>query len=434
MTKPYLDPNDQVVEEVSAWCNWTTIFLVTLLPSASSSGSAECEQAVSWGIIVTQAVSLINQIQYNLKPLVLALWAALCESAQEVEDECDASADEKEGLDTKGEVEQPFVTEFDKFDPDSILLSLRVPVDILWSSASAVQRWYAAMRRGQVVRSGDIAHCKAMDEAFSVLDTDGSGALEADELMDLLLHMGDSPMDEIEVASLFAAANVGIGEGIDLPAFRSLTVDKYVTLDGDTVAGIARLCGMSSALLVRANTVYGPPDAAVWRLDSTLPMGMGLRVLIPPAPEDLDDAASLLQASWWSMRNGKFFHRDEGRLKSAFAAIDQDASGSLDIDELRDVLGLLGDEPLDDDDITALVKAGDTSRNGILDLDEFLFIFGGSGFVCLATDTLRQVASTCKCDVESLARANKLQDTPIDDPLPAGLVLRHVASLTYATS
>jgi len=228
-------------------------------------------------------------------------------------------------------------------------------------------------------------------------------------------------MDELEVATLFAAANVGIDEGIDLPAFRLLTADRYLTRDGDTLEGVARLCGVPVAMLTRANLDY---DAGLCKPDSALPMGVALRVLIPPVCEDLDNAATSLQGWWRGMRQGKFTGHDRRVLETAFAAVDRDASGTLDLGELVDSLCLLGEDPLDEDDAAALLKAGDTDNNGVLDLSEFLSLFGSRSFICLAADTLRGVASLCECDLESLARENGLDAATADDPLPSGLVLR----------
>ena len=66
-SKPYLDGDDQLVEEVSAWCKVATLIFVLLLPVSKGS---EAQSFVSWGIIFAQGVSLANQLWYNLKPLL----------------------------------------------------------------------------------------------------------------------------------------------------------------------------------------------------------------------------------------------------------------------------------------------------------------------------------------------------------------------------
>jgi len=65
--RPFLDSDDQVVEEISAWCNWSTVLLILLLPTGG--GNPEWAGAMSYGILAAQAISLANQIWYNIKPL-----------------------------------------------------------------------------------------------------------------------------------------------------------------------------------------------------------------------------------------------------------------------------------------------------------------------------------------------------------------------------
>ena len=69
--KPYLDGDDQFVEEVSAWCKVLTLFFVLLLPAAE--GDSAAQVYVSWGIIAAQLASLVNQLWYNLKPLIMMI-------------------------------------------------------------------------------------------------------------------------------------------------------------------------------------------------------------------------------------------------------------------------------------------------------------------------------------------------------------------------
>jgi len=423
LSKPYLDPDDQVVEEISAWCNVLTIVFVLLLPVAADSGRSDFEQSVSWGIIVTQAVSLLNQIQYNLKPLFLALYAAVCAAKEEEKEEEEEG--EKEGLEeelVKAPVEEPVPGPEHKVD----MVPQLVPVEKLSEVASTLQAWFWKMREGQVP-GDDPEHARAMDDAFAVMDTDGSGTLDPIEVQDLLEMLGDTPLSADEVDALILAADSDGDGSVDLEEFRLLTRDVFVTLNGDTLEGVSRKCGIEPAMLVQVNSRYGGPDAAVWRPNGRFPAGMALRVRVVPVSEDVDRASMFIQSWWASMRRGVFEHRDKNRLGRAFAALDMDGSGSVDSNELHDVLGLLGDNPLEEEEIAALLKAGDANGDGSVDVDEFLAL-AEAGYVCLATDTLRRVADVCHCNPKLLARHNGIDETAMDERLPSGFVVKITAS------
>jgi len=148
-----------------------------------------------------------------------------------------------------------------------------------------------------------------------------------------------------------------------------------------------------------------------------------LRVRELPLSGDIDRGSMLIQSWWASMRRGVFEVKDIRRLARAFAALDTDGSGSVDSSELRDVLGLLGDNPLEEEEIEALLKAGDSNGDGAIDVDEFLAL-AQAGYVCLSTDTLRRVADVCNCNPKLLAQHNGIEERALDERLPSGFVLK----------
>ena len=298
-----------------------------------------------------------------------------------------------------------------------------VPVEKLSEAADALQEWFASMRRGKFSRLADADHIKTMDEAFALLDADGSGTLDPDEVGDLLEMLGENPLRAEEVDALILAADVD-GDGcVDLEEFRALTRDVFVTLEGDTLEDVARICGSSVDMLIQANPRYGSPVAAVWRGGRSLPAGMALRVRVVPVAEEIDRGAMLIQSWWSSMRKGVLVPNDRNRLMRAFAALDTDGSGGVDSNELHDVLGLLGDSPLEEEEIDALLKAGDANGDGVIDVGEFLALVD-SGYVCLPSDTLRGVAVVCNCNPKLLAQHNGIPYAALDDRLPSGFIVR----------
>lgn len=95
--RPYLDGDDQTVEEVSAWCNLLTTLAIMALPFAAGTSNAG---ALGWSLIVLQVISILNQIWYNLKPLILGiagyLYAKICGKEEEGTEE-EEDKDEERG-------------------------------------------------------------------------------------------------------------------------------------------------------------------------------------------------------------------------------------------------------------------------------------------------------------------------------------------------
>jgi len=67
-------------------------------------------------------------------------------------------------------------------------------------------------------------------------------------------------------------------------------------------------------------------------------------------------------------------------IQEAFKTFDADASGALSHQELRDVLGHLG-EKMEDDEITELINTVDIDGDGEVDLKEFMAVVMDRAFV-----------------------------------------------------
>ena len=146
----------------------------------------------------------------------------------------------------------------------------------------------------------------------------------------------------------------------------------------------------------------------------------------PPVPLGMEEGVALIQSWWGSMRRGVFADEERDRLRQGFASLDTDGSGSVDAGELHAALALLGDQPLEQDEIEALLRAGDADGNGTIDVSEFMALADLPGYVCLSTDTPRRVADVCKCTPELLAADNGIDASAMDRPLPLGFVMKIV--------
>ena len=80
--QPYLSGDDQVVEEVSAWCNLLTILGILAMPFCVGTQYAS---PLGWALIILQLISILNQIWYNMKPLLLAAVDYVCPAKEDEE-------------------------------------------------------------------------------------------------------------------------------------------------------------------------------------------------------------------------------------------------------------------------------------------------------------------------------------------------------------
>ena len=71
MWAPFIDEDDQLVESVSAWCNVFTLLCIMWLPTVAG---GRHETTVGWLLLVLQGISIMNQIWYNVKPLLVMLY------------------------------------------------------------------------------------------------------------------------------------------------------------------------------------------------------------------------------------------------------------------------------------------------------------------------------------------------------------------------
>lgn len=63
----------------------------------------------------------------------------------------------------------------------------------------------------------------------------------------------------------------------------------------------------------------------------------------------------------------------DNELKAAFKLFDKDNSGSIDVDEFREVLESLGDY-FTDDEIEAMIEQADKDESGTIDEAEFVLL------------------------------------------------------------
>lgn len=63
----------------------------------------------------------------------------------------------------------------------------------------------------------------------------------------------------------------------------------------------------------------------------------------------------------------------DNELKAAFKLLDVDGSGSLEVDEFREVLRNLGDQ-FTDDEIEEMISQADKDGNGSIEENEFLLV------------------------------------------------------------
>ena len=62
----------------------------------------------------------------------------------------------------------------------------------------------------------------------------------------------------------------------------------------------------------------------------------------------------------------------EQQVREAFAVLDADGSGALDMEEFKQVLTTEGDTPLSPAQVQAMFDAVDTNGNGLVEPDEFV--------------------------------------------------------------
>jgi len=76
--------------------------MVMMLPSSSGT---QYSSTVGWSIIILQAVSIANQIWYNVKPLLVILAGSLYTSIFGEEEEEEEEVDSEEELEEDGSAE-----------------------------------------------------------------------------------------------------------------------------------------------------------------------------------------------------------------------------------------------------------------------------------------------------------------------------------------
>ncbi len=84
---------------------------------------------------------------------------------------------------------------------------------------------------------------------------------------------------------------------------------------------------------------------------------------------DIDGSGEIDYSEWIvATTNRKSLISDE-KLRNAFTFFDKDGSGSIDVEELKEVLGV---KKLVDKQVwEALIKDVDTDGNGVIDFEEF---------------------------------------------------------------
>ena len=104
---PYISSDDQFVEEVSAWCNLLTMVAIMVLPVASGTSY---EGMLCWTLIILQLISILNQIWYNMKPLILGVAgyvaSKVCGTDEKEADEKEAEEDDLDEKDLEDEDEE----------------------------------------------------------------------------------------------------------------------------------------------------------------------------------------------------------------------------------------------------------------------------------------------------------------------------------------
>jgi len=135
------------------------------------------------------------------------------------------------------------------------------------SAVSLVQAWWIAMREGHSLRR----HMN-LRQVFSLLDADGSGELEREEVIEALTCMGDCKLSTEEAEAIFKAGDEDGSGTIDPEEFVSMVEGKFVTVEGDTLRKIARVCHRNIAVLC--------VDNGMLKVDHNKPLPSGLALKV----------------------------------------------------------------------------------------------------------------------------------------------------------
>ena len=135
------------------------------------------------------------------------------------------------------------------------------------SAVSLVQAWWIAMREGHSLRRH-----MSLRQVFNLLDADKSGALDHDELIDALTLMGDCKLSVDEAEAIFKAGDMDGDGTIDPEEFVAMVEGKFVTLEGDTLRKIAKVCHRNIAVLC--------VDNGLLKVDHNKPLEAGIALKV----------------------------------------------------------------------------------------------------------------------------------------------------------
>eukprot|EP00658_Telonema_sp_P-2_P083971 TRINITY_DN920_c0_g1_i13.p1 TRINITY_DN920_c0_g1~~TRINITY_DN920_c0_g1_i13.p1 ORF type:complete len:669 (+),score=242.11 TRINITY_DN920_c0_g1_i13:95-2101(+) len=192
-----------------------------------------------------------------------------------------------------------------------------------------------------------------LQKAFDVFDTDGSGALDADEFRKALGLLGED-LEEEELDTLFKKADSNKNGEIELDEFSLLFKDMSARLNTEFAAKEDLWTSMSVldfAVKVRISPLHLRKVGSIIRnmQDSNITF----------TDDQINDVIRAL-----------FVEDSDENLEAAFKVFDEDGSGYLDTKEFSDTLKILGKD-LPQHDIDELFETVDMDGNGTIDLDEF---------------------------------------------------------------
>jgi calmodulin len=168
-------------------------------------------------------------------------------------------------------------------------------------------------------------------EAFRQFDSDGSGNIDAEELRKLVEWVRHEPIPDNELVEMMRLADADGSGTVDFWEFATLMAVRWRDARPSTPSHAPR--GLLPALLVLT-----PPPAAT-RSD-------------PPAQHMMGDT------------------QPQKTLQNAFNVFDSNGDGTIDVQELRNVMREMG-ENVSEKDINRVLSSIDNNADGLISYEEF---------------------------------------------------------------
>jgi Ca2+-binding EF-hand superfamily protein len=229
---------------------------------------------------------------------------------------------------------------------------------------------YWGERGGEFSEFGKKVHVHMLREAFISIDTDGSGALDRDEVRRLLLMMGKR-CNTTELDTIMFELDTDGSGSVDIEEFQNYwsgneDLTKFAESMRKLQEAFASIDTDGSGFLDRSEVekllrLMGKPCSKT-ELDG----------IMSELDADGDGAVNFVEFQiYWGERGGvSKFTENMRMLEDAFKSIDTDGSGFLDPSEVKKLMQLMG-KHYDRSELNKIMSELDPDGDGFVDFDEF---------------------------------------------------------------